>query len=146
MSRSAPVACTLGALIFVTSTAIAQRGDKEAPLTQTWNVTIAEDSAVIRASDETDAKFVQATIKALQEKGIEEFALRSQKTAPLKKQNDDRTIAIRLHNSEAEVSISFELPYKYVVAIVSMLADNGVQKVKFAQPESHQDDAKGRKI
>lgn len=95
----------------------------------------AEDSAVIRASETTDVKFIHATIKALQQHGIENFALRAQKNPVVP--GEDHSIAVRLRNGEAELSASVDLPYKYVTGMISMLAQLGVEKIKFAAPTSH---------
>lgn len=149
MLRSFSMACAFVVLILTSGTASAQRGDSVRPIRpdkassdQQWSVTFAEDSALFRASEATDVKFIQATIKALQQHGIEKFALRAQKTTAVP--GDDRSITVRLRNGEAELSASVDLPYKYVAGMISMLAQRGVEKIKFSAPTSHLDSLERR--
>ena len=92
---------------------------------------VARGTAIVRASSRTDVKIIQATIKALQQNGIEKFALRSHadaivpsKTAP--------SLSVTFVNDEAEVLTSNDVPYKHVISVISILVENGVRKVRFA--------------
>lgn len=106
-------------------------GDDTMP--QVWSVTFVNETAVIRASRQTDVRFVYSAITSLQKAGIEKFALRPQQFAP---KTDESSITVSVDNGEAELTISRDIPYQRVVAIISVLAQNDVEKVKFSPPRS----------
>lgn len=105
--------------------------EQENRLTQSWCVTFEEDTVVITAASETEAHFIQATIKALQKINVEKFTLRSPETRNSLKV-DCPSIDIRLRNGEAMLSVTANVPEEHVNAMRAMLGENGVQTIKFA--------------
>jgi len=120
----------LVAFSFSSATAFA-KNDEKPPTTQKWSVSFARDTAIIRASSQTDVKLIQAMIKTLQEIGVEKFALRSNE-AGIAPPKTNPSFTITLVTDEAQMSTSNNVPYKYVIAAVSMLAENGVKKIRFS--------------
>lgn len=121
ISRIIPIACFFVACL---NSAIGHAADD-----QRWSVQIIDDTAVLRASETTEFRFVQATVTALQESGAEKFTLRVLK--PTDKIEDAKlTISIQVTDGNAEITASKDLPYKYVQATIKSLGDAGVRKIK----------------
>jgi biopolymer transport protein ExbD len=140
MSRPFPIAYALATLFFAPSAAFTQQHTESTPV-QRWSISFSEDedTAVIRPSIEIEVKFIQATVKTLQQVGVESFAIRApDSTAP---KVDGPSIAIQLNDGEAELTTSNELPHKIVIAVISALSENGVRKIHFAQAKPHSDAA-----
>ncbi len=107
---------------------------------QRWSVQIVDDTAIVRASEKTEFKFVQATVTALQESGMEKFTLRVNK--PTDKIGDTKlTFSIRIIDGSAEITSSTDIPYKYLEKTIKKLSDAGVRKMKFASTGRSTDEA-----
>lgn len=135
MSRSVSIVYALASLLFAQCVAFAQQNEQATP-PQEWRISFSEDTADIQSSKETEVKFVTSTIKALRRDGIKKFAIRTREAAP---KVNCPSIAIRLHNGEAELTTFNDLPHKRATAVISALIENGVRKVKFAQTKPHLD-------
>lgn len=115
----APAAC----VVIVASATAAER--------QRWSVQFTDDVAVMRVSNNTEHKFVTATITSLQNAGTEKFTLRV--LEPKAEINVTTTaFSIQINEGIAEIDATPDLPHKVLVSLISQLKDAGVAKMKFA--------------
>ena len=101
---------------------------------QSWNVSLSDDSAVITASENTQNKFVQATIESLQDAGTKKFTLRALKSGE-KMEMPKIGFVIRIDEGTAEIRATKELPYKILVSLIDDMKKAGLKKVKIARIE-----------
>lgn len=95
---------------------------------QRWSVLITGNNVAVQASAETQFKFVQVTVTALQEAGLEHFTFRIQKPN-YEIGEDQRAFSIQIVDGTAEITASRDLPYKYVVAALNALKKVGVSNI-----------------
>ena len=124
------LSCTIAFLCFQASPTF---GDEKPIADQTWVVTFEKDTAIIKASPQTGSRWIKLTIGALQKSGIEEFSLRSGSTVV---QKNKPAIKVSISSNVAELTVTDGCPYQYVKDIVSMLAANEVEKLRFSRRES----------
>lgn len=119
-------------LILHLAAAHTHAADKPKPNQQQWSIEFTTDTAIIRATPQTNYKFIQGTIKALQDDGIKKFALRAggKPNTP----TNSPLLSISILKQEAEIAASTNTPYKHVKSIISVLTENGVRRIKFAKP------------
>ena len=96
---------------------------------QRWTVQIVDDTAVFRATKNTEYKFVKATITALQDAGTERFTLRVMEPND-KVGSTKRMYSIQIINDRAEIAASTDLPYKYLETTIRQLKDSGIKDLK----------------
>ncbi len=98
---------------------------------QRWSVHIDDDTAVLRVTPNTEARFVQSAISGLQQSGIEKFSLRAAKaeTTNVAKQ---LSYSILITDRTAEIDATHDLPYKYLIAAINQLKGQGITRMKFA--------------
>jgi biopolymer transport protein ExbD len=108
--------------------------------TQRWSVHIVDDTAVLRVDPNTEARFVQSAISGLQHSGIENFSLRA---ANPETTNDATQLSysIVIVERTAEIDATHDLPYKYLIAAIDKLKDQGITRMKFVPSKTTSADA-----
>ena len=98
---------------------------------QRWSVQFTDDVAVMRVSNNTEYKFVTATMTSLQNAGTEKFTLRV--LEPKAEMNITKSaLSIQINEGIAEIDATPDLPHKVLVSLISQLKDAGITKMKFA--------------
>ena len=98
---------------------------------QRWSVQFTGDVAVMRVSNNTEQKFVTATVTSLQNAGTEKFTLRV--WDPRAEMTITKTaFSIQINEGIAEIDATPDLPHKVLASLVSQLKDAGITKIKFA--------------
>ena len=98
---------------------------------QRWSVQFTDDVAVMRVSNNTEQKFVTATITSLQNAGTEKFKLRVWEPKP-EMIIAKTAFSIQINEGIAEIDATPDLPYKVLVLLISHLKDAGITKIEFA--------------
>ena len=125
----------LPSIAFVIATCITLAATATAAEIQRWSVQLADDTAVLQVSKNTEHKFVTATITSLQRAGTKKFALRVLDQAD---EMDITTSAysVNIRDGVAEVTATPDLPYKVLVSLISQIKDAGITRFKFAAKDS----------
>lgn len=102
---------------------------------QCWSVRIVKDTAVLRVDPNTETRFVQSAISGLQRSGIENFSLRA--TDPEKTDKPTQlSYSIMIVDRTAEIDATHDLPYKYLIAAIDKLKEQGITRIKFASSKA----------
>ncbi len=89
-----------------------------------WSVEIEDGSAIVRATKNTDADFMKATIAALQEAEIEDIAIKELE-ADAKAARTGQAFSVRVIDDTAEITATTDLPSKILEAMVRALQKPG---------------------
>ncbi len=96
---------------------------------QRWSVEIVGDTAILRATKDTEYKFVKSTITVLQESGTKTFTLRDIEP-DANVANSKLMYTIQIIGDTAEITASTDLPYKYLDTTIRQLKESGSKAVK----------------
>jgi len=108
-----------------------------------WHVDIEDGSAIVRATKNTDADFVKATIAALKEAEIEDIAIKELE-ADAKAARTGQAFSVRVIDDTAEITATTDLPSKILEAMVRALQKpgSGATSVKIRASGSTENEGK----
>lgn len=97
--------------------------------TQEMTVSIQDGTAILRATESTGFKYVQAVASAVRKAGANKLSLQLSEAGAPATGNANPTIRVSIENDHAEVGASKDASYEYVKQVLEHLQKAGIQKI-----------------